>query len=93
MIAPASDGAYVTVPRVIRNAFVAEWHGREDDVRRMKAELVERMRGAMRENRVHELMVITGEVAGAIDDVLPAAEIVRRIATGAEDVLGALARA
>jgi enoyl-[acyl-carrier protein] reductase II len=92
LVPPASDGAYVTAPRVIRNAFVDEWLGREDDVRRMKDDLVERMRTAVRENKVHELMVITGEVAGALDDVLPAAEIVRHIATGAEDVLRALAR-
>ena len=92
LLPPASDGAYATVPRVIRNAFVEEWDGREDDVRTMQAELVERMRAAIRENRVHEVMVITGEVAGAISDVLPAAEIVRRMATGAEDVLRALAR-
>jgi hypothetical protein len=76
----------------MRTAFVSEWHGREDDVPRTKSELVERMRTAMRENKVHELMVVTGEVAGAINDVLPAAEIVRRMATGAEDVLRTLAR-
>ncbi|HEX2273557.1 MAG TPA: nitronate monooxygenase family protein [Acidimicrobiales bacterium] len=92
LLPPASDGAYATAPRVIRNAFVDEWHGREDDVRNVKDELVERVRGAMRENKVHELMVITGEVAGAINDVLPAAEIVRRMATGADNVLRSLAR-
>jgi enoyl-[acyl-carrier protein] reductase II len=93
LVPPASTGAYSTAPRVVRNAFVDEWHGREDDLQRMKSELVEQMRDAMREDRVHELMVITGEVAGAIHDVLPAAEIVHRMATGAEQVLRKLARA
>ena len=45
----------------------------------------------MGEGTVHELLVIAGEVAGAIDEVLPAAEIVRRMAAGAEDVLRARA--
>ncbi len=46
----------------------------------------------MSDGSVHELLVVTGEVAGAIDDVLPAAEIVRRMATEAEEVLQALTR-
>ncbi len=50
------------------------------------------MRAAIAGGRVHELLVITGEAAGAISDILPAAEIVRRMATEAEDVLHALAR-
>ena len=56
-------------------------------MRRMKGQLAERMRAAMADGTVHELLVIAGEVAGSIDDVLPAAEIVRRMASGAEEVL------
>ena len=93
LLPPASEGAYATVPRVVRNSFIDEWHGREDEVRRMKADLVGRMRTAVDDGTVHELLVITGEVAGAIDDVVPAAEIVRRMAAGAEEVLRRLATA
>ncbi len=90
LVPPASEGAYATAPRVVRNSFIDEWHGREDDVRRMKGQLVERVRTAMGDGTVHELFVIAGDVAGAIGDVLPAGEIVRRMATGAEDVLRVL---
>lgn len=90
LVPPASEGAYDTAPRVVRNSFTDRWHGREDDVRRMKGQLVEGMRAAVAEGTVHDVLVIAGEVAGAIDDVLPAAEIVRRMATEAEDVLSAL---
>ena len=90
LVPPASEGAYASAPRVVRNSFIDEWHGREDEARRMKGQLVERMRTAMGDGTVHELLVITGEVAGAIDEVLPAAEIVRRMAAGAEEVLRAL---
>jgi enoyl-[acyl-carrier protein] reductase II len=90
LVPPASEGAYPSAPRVVRNAFVAEWLGREGEFQDMRPELAERMRAAMRDGTVHEFMVITGEVAGAIDEVLPAAEIVRKMVTGAEEVLRAL---
>lgn len=90
LVPPASQGAYVTAPLVVRNPFVDEWHGREDDVRTMKGELAARIRAAVADGRVPEVLVIAGEVAGAIDEILPAAEIVRRMATEAEDILQAL---
>ena len=85
LVPPASDDAYTTAPRVLRNAFIDEWHGREDDVLTNRAQLVERMRAAMVDGSVHELLVVAGEAAGAINDILPAADIVRRMATEAED--------
>ena len=87
LVPPAAEDAYATAPRVFRNAFIDEWHGRDDDVREKKGQLVKRMRTAMSDGTVHELLVVTGEVAGAIGDVLPAAEIVHRMAAGAEEVL------
>ena len=93
LLPAASQGAYATAPRVVRNPFIDEWHGREDEVQRNKAQLVERMRAAMANGSVHELLVISGEAAGAIHDVLPAAEIVRRMVTEAEDVVRSLAGA
>jgi nitronate monooxygenase/enoyl-[acyl-carrier protein] reductase II len=87
LVPPASEGAYLTSPRVVRNSFIDEWEGRDDDVRMVKGRLVDDMRAAMAAGTVHELLVIAGEVAGSIDDVLPAAEIVSRMASGAEEVL------
>jgi enoyl-[acyl-carrier protein] reductase II len=92
LLPAASEGAYPTAPRVLRNAFIDEWYEHEEEVLANKAQLVERMRAAIAGGRVHELLVITGEAAGAISDILPAAEIVRRMVTEAEDVLHALAR-
>jgi enoyl-[acyl-carrier protein] reductase II len=93
LVPPASEGAYDTAPRVVRNSFVKAWLGRDDDVRRMRGHLAERMRAAIDDGTVHELMVIAGEVAGAIDEILPATEIVRRMATEAEAVLASLSPA
>lgn len=93
LVPPASEGAYPSAPRVLRNPFVEEWQGREDEVRGMRDQLAARMAAAMRDGTVHELMVVTGEVAGAIDEVLAAAEIVRRMVAGAEQVLRAISPA
>lgn len=86
----ASEGAYATAPRVVRNAFIDEWYGREDEAHTNRARLVEQMRAAIADGSIHELLVLTGEAAGAIREILPAAEIVRRVATEGENVLRAL---
>lgn len=90
LVPPSSEGAYPSAPRVVRNAFVSEWLGREAEFEKMRPELAERMRAAMSDGTIHELLVITGEVAGAIDEVLPAGEIVRTMVSDAEEVLRAL---
>ncbi len=92
LLPAASEDGYVTAPRVVRSSFVDEWYGRDDDVNAVKGQLVERLQTAIRDGRAHELLVITGEGAGVIDEVLPAAEIVRRMVAGAEEVLRALPR-
>lgn len=93
LVPPASEGAYTTAPRVVRNPFIDEWYEREEDVRAMKDQLVQQVRTAMGDGSLHELLVITGEVAGGIQEILPAAEIVRLMATEAEQVLQSLAQA
>ena len=92
LVPPSSQGAYPAAPRVVRNAFIEEWQGRDDEFQAMRDKIADRMRRAMRDGTVHKLMVITGEVAGSIDEILPAGDIVRRMATDAEDVLRGLSR-
>ncbi len=93
LLPAASEGAYATSPRVVRNSFVDEWHGREDEMRMNRGPLAQRMRAAMADGTVHELLVISGEVAGTVREILPAAEIVRRMANEAEDIARAMAGA
>lgn len=92
LVPPSSEGAYPAAPRVVRNAFIEEWQGRDEEFLARRNEIADRMRTAMRDGTVHELMVITGEVAGSIDEILPARDIVRRMATEAEEVLRTLSR-
>jgi len=43
---------------------------------------------ALHEGRVHERVPFTGQTAGRVRDILPAAKILHRIVTEAEQALG-----
>jgi enoyl-[acyl-carrier protein] reductase II len=82
-----SDRAYETVPRVMRTAFVEEWQGRPEEARREAERLRAELMSAIRQRRPHELLPFTGQTAGMVHDILPAAEIVRTMVTEAEEAL------
>jgi nitronate monooxygenase/enoyl-[acyl-carrier protein] reductase II len=88
-IMPPSETGYDVVPRVIRTEFVAEWEGRHDEARadaeRLRSEIME----AVRSGRSHELTPFTGQSAGLVRDVLPAAKIVGKMVDEAEKALEA----
>jgi enoyl-[acyl-carrier protein] reductase II len=80
-------GAYEVVPRVLRSAFVDEWEARPADAAAQAERLLAEIMGAVRGGRTHEILAFTGQTAGLIGDVRPAAEIVRDLVTGAERAL------
>jgi nitronate monooxygenase/enoyl-[acyl-carrier protein] reductase II len=86
-IFPRPPGNYDVAPRSLRTAFLDEWQQRKDEARRE----AERLRGdivtAIQTGRLYEYAPFTGQTAGAIHDILPAAEIVQRLVTEAEEVL------
>jgi enoyl-[acyl-carrier protein] reductase II len=90
-IMPPTSG-YVVVPRVISTAFVEEWQGRSDEAGEQADELRAQIMGSVREGRAEALTPFTGQTAGLIGDVLPAGEIVRRMAADACDALRGAAR-
>lgn len=79
-------GAWV---RVGRTRFIEEWLGREPELRRRRAALWEALEAA--EESDPGLMWF-GQVAGLIDSIEPAGEVVRRIVAEAEEILRALPR-
>jgi enoyl-[acyl-carrier protein] reductase II len=83
----AGEGAYETVPRVMRTSFVEEWQRRPEDVRREAERLRGELMSVVRERKPHELVPFTGQTAGMIRDVLPAGEIVREMVSKAEEAL------
>jgi len=83
---PGSYG-YGTVLRALRTPWIDTWQQRRDEAKRD----AERLRGEVlpvfTQGRVHELFPGAGQGAGLIRDILPAGEIVRRIATQARQAL------
>ena len=84
---------YDVVPRVIRTPFVEAWHGRPESAGAAAEQLREEIMGSVREGRPDALTPFTGQTAGLIADVLPAGEIVRRMAAHACDALARAADA
>jgi enoyl-[acyl-carrier protein] reductase II len=83
-----SDRAYETVPRVMRTPFVEEWLQRSEEARREAERLRAEIMSVVQRHRPHELVPFTGQRAGLIHEMLPAAEIVRTMITDAEQALG-----
>jgi nitronate monooxygenase/enoyl-[acyl-carrier protein] reductase II len=83
---PGTRG-YGTVVRTIRTPFVDQWQAQRELARRDATRLREEFLTAVREGRVHELLPTAGQSAGGIHEVLPAAEIMRRMVSEAETAL------
>ena len=73
--------------RAKRNRFVERWIGREWDLRRHQAQAFARLQSARTDGDIDEALLSYGQDAGLIHDILPAGEIVRRIAEEAEAIL------
>ena len=70
-----------------RNAFVERWSGREWALRQNRAEAHARLRAARESGDIAEGPLSMGQDAGLIRDIPSAAELVRRIAEEAEEIL------
>ena len=86
-IVPPGDGGYDVVPRVIRTDFVAEWASQREEARQQADRLQREIMTSIQQGRPHELTPFTGQSAGLILDVRPAADIVRAMVAEAEDAL------
>jgi enoyl-[acyl-carrier protein] reductase II len=90
---PPPAGEFDVIPRALRTPFIERWLGRGDAVRGEGAEVMAQIGAAMAEGRMHEVVPFTGQSAGAIEEILPAGEIVRRFVADAESALkGALSQ-
>jgi nitronate monooxygenase len=73
--------------RVYRNAFVDEWHGREDELPGRREELARTLEDAYQRDDTSRMPVYMGQSAGAIRAVRPAADVLRAICADAERIL------
>jgi len=89
---PRKDGGYETSLRAIRTLFIDHWHQHKDEVEQEAESLREEVLEAMRQRTLYKLVPGAGQSAGIVDEVLPAAQIVRQIAEDAEQALEDSAR-
>ena len=88
----ALSGDYGTVPRALSSPFIEQWRHRRDDAKREAERLRGEVMAAIQQGRLGELLPGAGQSVGLIRDILPAAEIVRRIVVEAEEALKGTAR-
>ncbi len=81
------SGEYGTVPRALSSPFIEAWSQRREEAKREAEHLRGEVLAAAEQGRLGNLVPFTGQTAGMIREILPAAEIVRRIAAEAEEAL------
>ncbi len=81
------SGEYRTVPRALSSPFIETWSQQREEAKREAERLREEVLAAAAQGRLGELFPFTGQSAGMIQDIVPAAEVVHRIVAEAEEVL------
>lgn len=77
--------------RVLKNAYIARWHGREADLMAVADEEAAKYRKAWAEGDPEGSNTFVGEVVGLIADISPVSAILQRMAEDAETQLGRFA--
>jgi nitronate monooxygenase/enoyl-[acyl-carrier protein] reductase II len=88
---PSTRPGPTSRPRALRTPFLDRFHDDPDgvDVEAFRAEVI----GAVRNGRGYEQLPMAGQSVGLVHDVVPAAELVRRVVAEAEAALDAVAAA
>lgn len=86
-IFPEPKDGYHVIPRVLPSNFVGKWNNSRSEARREAERLQEAIGDALRQGTWGDLLPFTGQTAGMIHEVLPAADIVHRIVDEAESAL------
>jgi nitronate monooxygenase len=73
--------------RVLRNAFIGRWHGREEALRAVADEEAAKYRAAWAAGDPEGSNTFIGEVAGLINALAPAQTIIERMVDEAETLL------
>ena len=73
--------------RAARNGFIRKWAGREWDLRRNRREAGEEAMAARQAGDVENASLLYGQDAGLIEEILPAAEVIRRTVEEAEAII------
>jgi enoyl-[acyl-carrier protein] reductase II len=83
---PGTAG-FGTVLRSLRTPFLDEWGGKREQASRERDRLREHVVSTHQAGRQHETLLTAGQTAGGITDILPVAEIMRRLIAETEAAL------
>lgn len=83
---PGTAG-FNTVLRSLPTAFLDEWSAKREEARRDRDRLRGQIVSTTQAGRQHECLLIAGQTAGGIHEILPAAEIMRRLIAETEAAL------
>jgi enoyl-[acyl-carrier protein] reductase II len=86
-IFPMPPGEFDVIPRSLRTAFLDGWQPRREDAKREAERIRAEVMTAVQHGTMEEKVPFTGQSAGLIHNILPAGEIVRQFAQGAEEAL------
>jgi enoyl-[acyl-carrier protein] reductase II len=78
---------YHTVLRSLHTAFLDEWSAKREEARRERDRLRNHIVSTHQAGRQHETLLTAGQTAGGITEILPVAEIMRRLIAEAEAAL------
>ena len=76
-----------TVLRSLHTPFLDEWSAKREEARRDRDRLRGEILATHQAGRPHETLLTAGQTAGGIKEILPVAEIMRRLMTEAEAAL------
>lgn len=82
-----TEGGWPAVPRSLRTPFVETWNSRPEEVPSNLDAIRAELRDAMGTGRAHELIPLTGESAGIINQILPVGAIISLMIDQAERAL------
>src|SRR5215813_10764520 len=83
---PGTAG-FGTVLRSLHTDFLDEWSGKREEARRERDRLRSHLVSTHQAGRQHDTLLTAGQTAGGITEILPVAEIMRRLIAEAEAAL------
>jgi NAD(P)H-dependent flavin oxidoreductase YrpB (nitropropane dioxygenase family) len=83
---PGTTG-FGTVLRSLHTAFLDEWSTKREEARRESEHLRDEVFITHQRGRQHDTLLTAGQTAGGINDVLPVAEVMRRLIAETESAL------
>ena len=86
-IRPLPETGYATVLRSLRTPFMDEWSTKRETARRERERLSVEIASKVQAGRSSEIVLTAGQTAGGIKEILPVAEIMRRLVAEAEAAL------